>query len=29
MTAAHALLETRVQYIAERLSQLLELVLAR
>lgn len=29
MTAAHALLETRVQSIAERLSQLLELVLAR
>jgi biopolymer transport protein ExbB len=29
MTAAHALLETRVQYISERLSQLLELVLAR
>jgi biopolymer transport protein ExbB len=29
MTAAHALLETRVQHIAERLSQLLELVLAR
>jgi biopolymer transport protein ExbB len=29
MTAAHALLETRVQRIAERLSQLLELVLAR
>lgn len=29
MTAAHALLETRVQYIAERLSQLLELIMGR
>lgn len=29
MTASHALLETRVQHIAERLSQLLELIMGR